>query len=89
MLKAVRMFTVGVLLAVFFGMLPKEEPRRGYSSPTSSSCPSFFGATSALCHEKKLEKVYMVLTIGSAACSNIAVHGKTAKPHTDETLARI
>ena len=29
------------------------------------------------------------VTIGCAACSDIAVHGKTAKPHTDECRAMI
>ena len=43
-----------------------------------SSCPSSFGAISA-----------PFLTVGCAAYSDIAVHGKTAKPHTDERRTRI
>ena len=54
-----------------------------YSSSTSSSCPSSFGAVT----RADLRKYGA--TIGCAACSDIAVLGKTAKPHTEECRTRI
>ena len=48
------MLTVGLQFAVF---LERSHCCRGYSSPTSSSCPSPVCAMSALCHESRLEKV--------------------------------
>ena len=87
MFKTDGMLTVGGALRG----LPWDDTERGanaaeaVSSPTSSSCPSPFGATSALW--ANLTK-YGV-TIWCAACSDIALHGKTAKAHTDECRARI
>ena len=42
-----------------------------------------FDATSALNHKGADLRKYGV-TIGCSACSDIAVHGKTSKPHTEE-----
>ena len=54
--------------------------RRGYSSSTSSSYQRHF---------KRADLRKYDVTISCAACSDSAVHGKTAKPHTTQCRTRI
>ena len=78
-----------VLFAVFLGMIPKEEPtlQRLFQAPRLQVVRLPLAPRRRFVTRADLTK-YGV-TIGCAACSDIALHGKTAKAHTDECRARI